>query len=108
MKAWLVCDNYDWIFRTVVFAETRGKAKTAGMHSDQFEDVEYTDIRVRRCKELDDAYNGNIELDWENDNDRIRMVRDGGFVCSEDYACDFCNECSANIYCGRYEEIEEV
>ena len=108
MKAWLVCDNYDWVFRTVVFAKTSGKAKIAGMHSDQFVDAEFIDIRVKRCKKLDDAYHGNVELDWYDDNDRLRMVRDADFECFEDYDCEFCNECSANIYCGRYEDEKEV
>ena len=105
MKAWLVREK-DEFSATVVFAETRGKAKVLAMHTDACEDAAFCDIEVLRMKELDKYYkDGKRELDWENPADRIALVKDGGFVCDPDYY-DWadCAACTAKEYCDYYKD----
>ena len=109
MKAYCVsCEPWD--FATVVFAETRGKAIALAMHTDACEDAEFTEIRAYRRPALDKHYRGLPEMDWDNAEDRIALVRDGGFSCS--YEIDNCylecEECPAAEWCGRYESMTEV
>lgn len=106
MKAWLIRDSkgtYD--FATVVFAETRNKAKVLGMNSDAYygAELDYTDVNATRIPALDKYYKGNDEMDWENDNDRIAMVKDGNFHCFEDRECP---NCPAKKYCDYCEDCE--
>ena len=64
MKAWLVKVK-DEFCATVVFAETRGKARSIAMHTDACEDVDFCDIEVRRLPHIDKYYKeGKTELDW--------------------------------------------
>lgn len=106
MKAYLITDVdsvYD--FATVVFAESRNKAKVAGMHSDAFggADLGYMDINARRIPKLDKYYRGKEEMDWEDAEDRIAMVKDGNFSCSYEYEvadCE-CEKCPARQWCER-------
>lgn len=48
-------------------------------------------------------------MDWDDYNDRLAMVRDGGYYCNEDaFYPDDCAKCSGKDYCSRYAEyIEE-
>ena len=55
MKAWLVRDK-DEFCATVVFAETRGKARALAMHTEVCEDVDFIDIEVRRKPQMDKYY----------------------------------------------------
>ena len=108
MKAYYASADY-LDYATVVFAETRGKAKALALHTDAFEDSEYTDVRVSRLPALDRYYRGLPEMDWFNADDRIAMVREAGFVCSWDfgaYELD-CGSCPAAEWCDRYLEIKE-
>lgn len=94
MKAWLVRECGE--FRaTVVFAETRGKAKSAALHTEACEDVDFLNIEVRRLKEADKYHKpGKKELDWLNDADRIAMVKDCGFTCDSEAHCwENCVDC---------------
>ena len=105
MKAWLVRDK-DEFCATVVFAETRGKARSLAMSMDCCEDVEFTDIDVHRMPQADKYYKeGKGYLDWDNPKDRIALVKDCGFWCGYD-AFDFenCESCSAKEYCDRYKD----
>lgn len=107
MKAWFVREK-DGDCATVVFAETRGKARALAMHTDACADAQFTDIEVRREPHMDKYYKeGKTEMDWENPKDRIALVKECGFRCeySEPY---FCDDCPAKQFCGTYEEyIEE-
>lgn len=106
MKAWLVKDK-DECAATVVFAETRGKARAIAMHTDACEDVDWCDIEVLRRPQLDKYYQkGKREMDWYNYKDRIALVKDGGFVCDYDYwEREDCDTCPAKDYCDRYQDL---
>lgn len=105
MKAWFVKEK-DAFCATVVFAETRGKAKYLALSTDTCEDASFCDIEVRRMKELDKYYKeGKWELDWENPADRIALVKDGGFVCDPDYYdWEDCAVCPAKEYCDYHKD----
>lgn len=55
----------------------------------------------RRMKEADKYYRpGKSELDWENPEDRIAMVKDCGFTCDLDaQSVNECAQCSAKEFC---------
>ena len=105
MKAWMVKDK-DQFCATVVFAETRGKARYLAMHTEACEYVDFCDIEARRRPQLDKYYReGKKEMDWYNSKDRIALVKDGGFVCDVDYwEREDCDTCSAKDYCDRYQD----
>ena len=100
MKAWLVREK-DEFCATVVFAETRGKARAMALHTECCEDEDFCDIEVRRKPQADKYYKeGKKELDWFNSQDRIALVKDCGFYCDAEYweKAD-CEVCSAKEYC---------
>ena len=106
MKAYIASDrNGESGYSMVVFAETAGKAKAFASNSDRFDYYDFTDMRVRRCKELDSYYQGRLEMDWLDDNDRVAMVRYANFECSGEIWHPDCEtvECPAQQWCGRYE-----
>lgn len=107
MKAWLVRPK-DEFYATVVFAETRGKARSIAMHTETCEDVDFTDIEVHRKPQIDKYYvDGKKEMDWFNSKDRIALVKDGGFVCSRDYwEFEDCDNCPATKYCDMYKDYQ--
>ena len=105
MKAWIV-DNRDGDSATVVFAETRGKARAAAYRTAVCEDMEFIEIRPRRFPEADKMYRGNREMDWDDPSDR-RFLCEHGWYCL-DYDCDECRECPAADVCEQgKQEIEE-
>ena len=55
MKAWLVREK-DEFAATVVFAETRGKARALAMSTEACEDANFTDIEVHRKSQMDKYY----------------------------------------------------
>lgn len=103
MKAWLVREK-DEFCATVVFAETRGKARALATHTETCEDVNFCDIEVYRRPALDKYYvPGKKEMDWLNSKDRIALVKDGGFTCIPDYwEPEDCDTCPATEYCDTY------
>ncbi len=105
MKAWLVREK-DEFPATVVFAETRGKARALAMHTEVCEDVRFCDIEVRRKPQMDKYYtDGKKEMDWFVSEDRIALVKDCGFECCEDYIDrEDCEECPAKEYCDNYQD----
>ena len=105
MKAWLVRQK-DEFCATVVFAETRGKARALALRTDACEGADWLDIDVHRSPNLDKYYvEGKREMDWFNKNDRIALVKDGGFVCDPDYwEMEDCDACSAKDYCDKCQE----
>lgn len=108
MKAWLVRKK-DEFCATIVFCQTRGKARALAMHTDACEDAEFTDIEVHRKPQMDKYYkDGKKEMDWLNSKDRIALVKDCGFVCDIDYLqWEDCENCSAKDYCDRYQDHKE-
>ncbi len=106
MKAWLVRkkDRFD---ATVVFAETRGKARALARQTEACEDVDFCDIEVNRRPQMDKYYrDGKREMDWYNSKDRIALVKDCGFVCDSDYwEREDCDTCSAKEYCDTYQDL---
>lgn len=88
MKAWLVRENGEFA-TTVVFAETRGKARSLAMHTEACEGVRFCDIEAYRKPALDKYYvEGKTEMSWFNSEDRIALVKDGGFVCDPDWIAE--------------------
>lgn len=103
MKAYYAYEN-NYEYSTIVFAENVSQAKTLAMWSEQFEDVPYIDIRVQRMKEADNLYKGRSEIDWDNEDTRLVLVRDFSWACYEpSWECD---TCSAKAYC-RWREEED-
>jgi len=105
MKAWLVREK-DEFSATVVFAETRGKAKSLATHTAACEDVDFIRIEVSRMPEADKYYReGKRELDWEDPADRIVLVKECGFCCDPDwFDWEDCAVCSASEYCDKYKD----
>lgn len=105
-KAWC-CLNEEWCRPVVVFADTRGKAKSYFMKRDTVGYFNFCKIKPHRIKKLDylDRPNGYV-MDWCKDEDRLPMVRDADFYCSE-IDRDDCKECCAKEYCSDYEEYKE-
>lgn len=103
MKAWLVRE-YGEFCATVVFAETRGKAKSAALHTVTCEGANFMDIEVLRLKEADKYHKpGKKELDWLNAADRIAMVKDCRFTCDPDSRCwEKCADCPAKEFCDYF------
>ena len=112
MNAWLVKEK-DEFCATVVFAETRGKARALAAHTETCEDTDFCDILVYRRPALDKYYvPGKKEMDWFKADDRIALVKDGGFSCCPDYwEPEDCKTCSAAEYCDvakeRVNRLEE-
>lgn len=108
MKAWLVREK-DEFCATVVFADTRGKAKAIALETECCEDASFTDIEVRRVPQMDKYHeDGKRVMCWENPQDRVALVRDCGFVCDYDalYSGD-CECCSAKGYCDQYADRKD-
>ena len=106
MKAYVVSDkNGDSGYCTIVFGETRGKAIANAMYTDACEGYEYTEIRAIRVPSLDSYYKGHSEMDWEDMDDRIAMVRYANMHCSYELNVTElkCDECLAHEWCERYE-----
>lgn len=103
MKAWFAKEK-DGDYTTVVFAETRGKAKSLALTTETLEDCDFCNLEVCRAYLLDKYYTpGKAEMDWDNNNDRIALVREADFYCV--YPIEYeCKECFAKQWCIRYQE----
>lgn len=101
MKAWVVRDEYEE-YATVVFAETRNKARLEAMRTDTCEDMEYLQIKPRRFREADSQYRGLREMDWEDFFDRKFLVGYGWSCAEPDY--EECASCSASDICDKYQD----
>lgn len=95
MKAWVVRDEYEE-YATVVFAETRNKARLEAMRTDTCEDMEYLQIKPRRFREADSQYRGLREMDWQDSFDRKFLVGYGWSCVEPDY--EKCASCYASIF----------
>jgi len=108
MKAWLVKEKGEFP-ATIVFAETRGRARSIAMTTDACDGVDFCNIEVRRQPQLDKYYkDGKEEMDWYDDNDRIALVKEAGFTC-QDIDFDLCEDCPAKEFCDLYlDEMNEL
>ena len=101
MKAWVVKEK-DKLCSTVVFAETRGKAKSLALWTECCEGANFCDIEVHRLPVIDKYYKeGKLEMDWFNAQDRIALVKDCGFCCDA-VIKELCQKCSAKEYCSEH------
>ena len=110
MKAYLVEDTErDEDYCTVVFAESTGKARQKALMTSACEYAEFINIRALRTPELDKYYRGNDEMNWNDDGDRLAMVRYAGMRCSDEVMLNICEceNCPAKDYCERYEYESE-
>lgn len=87
---------------TVVFANSAIEAKNAVRNTEFWADSDqiYTDLRVNRIKSLDAEYRGHTEMDWDDDQDRIALAKDGWHCLEKD---DECDKCKARKYCDLWE-----
>lgn len=106
IKAWKVYDKYEPCYNGVVFAETRGKAKSLAQYLDVCMDSDYCDIRATRAPEIGKYWKEHKrEMDWENPQDRYALVKELGFQCGEDFfEPNWCKECSAKEICDQYKD----
>lgn len=104
MKAWIVTDEYEE-YSTVVFAETRNKARLEAQATDCCEYMQYIDIRPIRFKEADTMYCGKREMEWDDADDRRFLVEHGWSCVEPEY--DECTECPASDICEKYLEDDD-
>jgi hypothetical protein len=108
MKAWEVSRNEYEPYATVVFAETRNKARYLALSTECCEDCDYGDIVATRLPQIDKYYTeGKTEMDWSNQKDRLALVKECGFICGEECDIDECYKCLAQDYCDQYLEFLE-
>ena len=111
MKAYEVSDKNGYSdYALIVFAESRGKAISSAIGTDEFPKYEwdFTELRAKRIPALDSAYRGAWCMEWDNADDRLALVRDAGYYCNDDsFDADECEECPGKEYCSRYEEYLE-
>ena len=104
MKAWKV-SNEDG-YSTVIFAVTRGVAKTIAMRTDICEYMAFTDIRVYRFPDADKMYRGCYEMDWDNDDDRRFLIQHGWRCMDTPDIIDLCQACTDNDVCEWYQDYK--
>ena len=104
-KAW-VAYNYSKNIAMVVYADTKGMAKSYLMHTETFDDYGFMDIDVYRAKSLDylDHPDGYI-MDWNKKEDRIPMVKEFNMHCSK--ITEECKECCVYEWCNKFEEEKQ-
>lgn len=105
MKAYILHDKGE-NYTGVVFADTSGKAKALGLELELFECCHFTDIIARRAPLLDKYYTaGKYSLDWYDPADRVILVQNADFFCSDEIKIEdcYCESCTAKNFCSRYE-----
>ena len=111
MKAWYVMDKNGYAeYAVIVFAETKGKAVSLAIGTEEFPkyDWDFTELRARREPALDGAYRGAWRMEWDNDADRLAMVKWGGYYCGDDvFDPDDCVRCVAKDCCSKYADYLE-
>ena len=99
-------------YARVVFAENSAKAKAKAVGT--FDDVSYDgffdeikDMKAKRYKEADNEYRGHAIMDWDDSDDRLFLVKNLNYACSDETDLD-CEGCIALEYCPRKEEWLEI
>ena len=107
MKAWYVYDktNPD-MWMTVVFAETRNKARYLAQSTDACEYADYVDIIANRSPELDQYYCGLPEIDWHDPEMRVILVHDHGWACLD--TSQECLTCQAIKWCRHFSDMQLI
>lgn len=104
MKAWIVREK-DVEGCEVAFAATRGQAKSIALDTATFECSDFIDLEVRRVPQIDKYYtDGKTRMDWGSQKDRLALVKECGFSCTDECFGEFCDDCLAKDYCDRYDE----
>ena len=101
MKAWQV--NGEDGYSVVVFAETRGKARVIAMGEDACEDMKFIDIKPYRLPIADHLYKNRCVMDWDNDEDRMFLVKECEWSCVDGFEDD-CEYCKCREYCVKYQD----
>jgi len=97
VKAWS-CMNYELPCGVIVFAETRGQARSMALGTDGFDCCEWIDIAPTRLKELDGKRTEAGVLDWHTGS---RIYYEAGWWPEEGASsCDCCG-----LY--QYDGIDE-
>ena len=105
-KAWECCEEESGVCE-VVFADTRGKAKSYFKDMETFDYYNFCKLRPYRVKKLDNLnHPDGYVMDWCKDEDRLPMVRDVDFSCVE-VDREECEGCCAKEWCSKYEELKE-
>lgn len=104
MRAYVITEEIEGA-SLVVFAETRGKAAGQAMRNELFEDYEYTKIKPYRAPLFDKYYRGQPQMDWDNKDERIALVKAGWYCIG--YHPEPCEDCPAKKYCIRMEKVTE-
>ena len=103
-KAWDEDAAEDYMI--VVFAENVSEAKKIALASDELGwDAEWIGIRVKRLPELDHMAKGRSQMDWEDPEDRIALVKLGWTCHPGYYNPDDCRKCPAKDWCDYYNDI---
>ena len=106
-KAW-ECYDEDNYYVEVVFADTRGKAKSYLKDMDAFDNMDFCDLRPHRVKSLDYLnYPDGYVMDFWKNEDRIAMTRHLGIRCEDAYRED-CEICCAKEWCSEYKEEKNL
>lgn len=104
MKAWFVMPKHDDV-STIVFAETRGKARAVALRTEACEDADFCDIEVRRMPECDKCYKeGKREIDW-TDPDDVAILEALGLTCEAPQWRSECDMCPRSPYCGLHQAL---
>lgn len=89
----------------IVFAVTRGRARSRAFYMDEFEGAEWTELRVVRAPEFDKYWSSDhldkAYMDWYDAEDRIALVK-AGWSCMEPIPED-CTRCPAAEWCSEYQ-----
>lgn len=103
MKAWKINNLYK-DETTVVFAETRGKARAIAQRTDLCEDLAFTEIIIHRFKEADSQYRGHSEMDWYDHDDKMFLLSQGWY-CDGDMEYEYCKNCEEKEACAIWKDI---
>lgn len=103
MKCWIANDKNCDYGNEIIFADTRGKAISEALSRDNFEDLEWTDIRIHRLSELDGMEKCEpTNNPWLNDDIRLILVKKYDWACVEPQYSD-CDSCVAKQYCHYFD-----
>lgn len=107
MKAWLIREN-DIEGYEVIFAETRGKAKSIALHTDTFSECDFCDLEACRAYNIDKYYtDGKRRMNWYDQQDRLAFIKEYDSYCIGDFFGGFCENCLSKDYCGRSDKYIE-